>query len=1506
MKPIKILHSGDFHYSRENQEKALLSLKTFYEKGREEKIDLFVIAGDLFDRALNNTESSGFPDLIHIIQQMMNVAPVVTVYGTKTHDLPGCYESFKEIDAEHNFTILQPGEAYFLDGFNGVVHKNYIDDQARLLILGIPEPSKEQFLKDKQIGKEEGNEAIKEGMRALLLGLAAVKKNYPHIPSLLVYHGAISGSSLCNSQVLPAGGIQIGEDDLALVGADYYALGHIHLAQQIGNLPAYYAGSAFPVDWGEIDKKGFNLVEFDGIERNTKPLMTPAILHPVYIDRIPYPHAPRLKIITALTGPWLLDGMNVDGFDVWLQVKVDKEKRSSVDIVKIGDKLREMGALMGTRVELVVRPTETIRSAEIQEAASLREKVIVYAVLSGEKVEKSTFEKADLLEAAAKEEGLTAEGLHIRIKKLSLRGAIGIRKGINQDKVEIDLDQYDPGLIALKGVNGCLAGDTLIDIPRDLTKHPYGIPIRELVGQEPLVYSYDLDLKKIILARATNIRKTGIQREVFRLKFTAKRHKGRFLSPLELVGTADHPVMLRDGTYKSLGELKPGDSLMPLYRRCRDGKYVWINLNNGEMALEHRMVAETIVGRALHKDEHGHHRDKNTFNNNENNIEGLHCHRHFILHGRDRPPHYDEHPRGMLGKHHRKIILNQISNSMKLRWSNPEERERRLKSQREFWDKNKKEWHNKKLLQRLYLEKKLSTTQIGNRFGVSDTAIRAKLIKYEIGRRTPYEGRIACGMYENHEVIDIEPAGYEDVYDIEVPRTSNFVANGVVVHNSGKTTLIENLHPYPQMLTRQGKLQDHFCLRDSFRDLYFIDERTGIEYRAFMQIDGQNKSGSVEYYLYRSDGDDWTPLTNGRKESYEEEINKLLGSLKLFLRSAFVSQKQPKNLPDLSEATKGEKKALFRELGGLDYLQVYADSAKEKEKALDRELISDRSKIESLEEQVKALPEKKGELLLLEASKETIEKKLEELRKKGFSLKDQEKELLEKVNKNKELRTTIDNASKELESYNEELETLNLKIDAYRSSLEGKADFEVQLDKFEDLKKQEAKLNEEKTKVLEEREKLNYGYNNEKEAVANAERSMLDQKAGIEKGSSEAHRERDVLEVEAVNLRDELSLSYKNCPTCGQKWPDEKLQEFEQKRAEKEQKLKENEQNQSVFTQDIINLRKEAEKLDTNIANLKWPRELKLPEFDNDVQLSDIRRQINLFPADQIKQNLEVAKSAEIRIEETKSRIEIVEIQIEEITTRKAELMNFIDKEVEAAYEAIARELEDTRERYAETDKELVRITTEITNIETQIKSIQNQLEVLQKIIQSREEKEKDLQEWQYLQRACGPDGIQALELDAMGPGIADAANSILESAYGSRFQIEFRTTRIGGSGSKTKQIEDFLIVIHDSIDGSEQLLETLSGGESVWIKRSIYDAFGIIRARKTGTKFLTCIMDECDGALDPESRMHYFKMLQKAHEESGRHHTIIISHSQECQEMIDQKIEMSELGEAVREEIAV
>ena len=45
--------------------------------------------------------------------------------------------------------------------------------------------------------------------------------------------------------------------------------------------------------------------------------------------------------------------------------------------------------------------------------------------------------------------------------------------------------------------------------------------------------------------------------------------------------------------------------------------------------------------------------------------------------------------------------------------------------------------------------------------------------------------KTAASTYEsNHRVISVEPYGVEDVYDLQVNPHHNFVANGIVIHNS--------------------------------------------------------------------------------------------------------------------------------------------------------------------------------------------------------------------------------------------------------------------------------------------------------------------------------------------------------------------------------------------------------------------------------------------------------------------------------------------------------------------------------------------------------------------------------------------------------------------------------------------------------------------------------------------------------------------------------------------------
>jgi exonuclease SbcC len=174
--------------------------------------------------------------------------------------------------------------------------------------------------------------------------------------------------------------------------------------------------------------------------------------------------------------------------------------------------------------------------------------------------------------------------------------------------------------------------------------------------------------------------------------------------------------------------------------------------------------------------------------------------------------------------------------------------------------------------------------------------------------------------------------------------------------------------------------------------------------------------------------------------------------------------------------------------------------------------------------------------------------------------------------------------------------------------------------------------------------------------------------------------------------------------------------------------------------------------------------------------------------------------------------------------------------------------------------------------------------------------KKVELADWRLLEQATGPDGIPALELDELGPGIADDANELLLEAYGPRYRTRFATTRIGGTGSKKKQIETFEIWITDSENGDEQEIATLSGGEYIWIKEAIYEAFAKTRKKNIGIQFLNIFLDEADGALDPEARQQYLRMLEVAHRQSGRYQTFLVTHSSEIQQMAQKVIAVAEL----------
>jgi DNA repair exonuclease SbcCD ATPase subunit len=372
-----------------------------------------------------------------------------------------------------------------------------------------------------------------------------------------------------------------------------------------------------------------------------------------------------------------------------------------------------------------------------------------------------------------------------------------------------------------------------------------------------------------------------------------------------------------------------------------------------------------------------------------------------------------------------------------------------------------------------------------------------------------------------------------------------------------------------------------------------------------------------------------------------------------------------------------------------------------------------------------------------------------------------------------------------------------------------------------------------------------------------------------------------------------------SCPTCGQALPEAKRKELNDNRARIIA-----ERDKCLQLVDEASTREKAA-LEA-MALVRDPDPFYPVEYPGAAAMVELEADLSLCDEDGARKTLRDADIADERIGEACRRKSTAEEAIAR-KTAEAAAVEIAESEVDDARAALTeadRSYEAERTAYADALSRIAALNAAVDALSKALAAAVKRREAREAARSQMGTRDAELSDWRTLERACGPDGIQALELDALAPSIAAVANRLL-SVQSARHAVEFRTTRIAGKGGKTKQVETFEIFVLDSETGTEQEIGTLSGGEGVWIKRAVYDAFAAIRAQNTGIRFLTVMQDETDGALDPAARMAYLRMMEAAHAESGRHQTLLITHSTELQAMVAQTIDVWALDGRRVEEVA-
>ena len=768
--------------------------------------------------------------------------------------------------------------------------------------------------------------------------------------------------------------------------------------------------------------------------------------------------------------------------------------------------------------------------------------------------------------------------------------------------------------------------------------------------------------------------------------------------------------------------------------------------------------------------------------------------------------------------------------------------------------------------------------------------------------------------------------GVEQI-DIDFTQFDAGLVALVAPNGSGKSTILENLHPYRTLASRSGALQQHFYLRDSHRDLRF--EMGGHAYRCVLLIDGVR--GKQESYLYR----DNTPLNDGKTPSYDAAVRHLFGSEDMFFRSLFRAQ----NAQSIADLTAGKRKDFFVELLGLARIAEYHEQAKARARAIEDRLAGDRARIGVLQEQA-AGTEAAG------AAMERYEAEAAQIRANITAAETKVTELHDKITKARTDfarfdadETALDAARNRVKEHAGRVKTLQTQLDTYGAQINAAA----------------ARCLAEKG----EAERAFVAITNDATAKRDRAEKIAANRTAILKG------------IDALDGLREVVADFDN--EQAQNWEhQEALTKLERQIAAQESELRLWESKREAMERTIASLEETAALTGAvPCAGTDLQPGCKLLGRANEAAAQAARGRdeyaayLKTRPvyditaessADAIRGQLaelgydaaghEAARKA-LREHEAKNwhgllaEADAAADTVAECNARINEGGEALDRAISAAdtrlkaeNERIAGELARARESLEEARQSQLAAEVEVTALETRVLSrskvaleitelenaagyqnmrlrdMRAELEnAVRTISDSRARVEacttamreaeaietrlapdaRELEEWLLLARATGKDGVQALELDAAGPGVAAIANELLADTFGSGFQIAFETTRPSADGKTMLEVFDIRVTTEDG----EQALENLSGGQRVWTEAALSQAVAIYLRRKSGLDLRTSFLDEADGALDTDNAWHYLAMLRASHDLAGTHHTFLITHRRELLSHIPQQIRL-------------
>jgi exonuclease SbcC len=168
-----------------------------------------------------------------------------------------------------------------------------------------------------------------------------------------------------------------------------------------------------------------------------------------------------------------------------------------------------------------------------------------------------------------------------------------------------------------------------------------------------------------------------------------------------------------------------------------------------------------------------------------------------------------------------------------------------------------------------------------------------------------------------------------------------------------------------------------------------------------------------------------------------------------------------------------------------------------------------------------------------------------------------------------------------------------------------------------------------------------------------------------------------------------------------------------------------------------------------------------------------------------------------------------------------------------------------------------------------------------------------EIANWKLLDKGLGNEGLIALSIDDAGPSISALCNSLLHECYDRRFAIRIETQT---STQKGDLRETFDVIVQDQHTGKDKSLKDMSPGECTWVNESLTRAIALYVAQSKGVTTQTLFTDETDGPLDPNRKRQFMRMKRTVLERGGYEREYFISQTPELWEMADHVIDVTML----------